>query len=208
MTATPRSAIVARRLARIIPAIPATMAGARASCPIATPRWSGTADAANALLHAPAVIAESPLKSPARVPRRLVCALFSVLLLADAGRGARAADPSQGDENPRTGAGPLTGSYQGAVLNGNDFDPVLTAFYWNSARRWSGTYAIGEDDGIQVGVLDECEWEAAYLLRCNWGDAHGSGVVRWLFSSDYRAFRGYWGENADSTNVPWDGLKQ
>jgi hypothetical protein len=142
------------------------------------------------------------------VPRRLLFALVCALVFADAGRRVWAEDASGGEDDPGIGAGPLSGSYQGLVLNGDDFDPVLTAFYRHSSGRWSGTYAIGEEDGIQVGVLDECEWEAAYLLRCNWGDAHGSGVARWLFSTDYRAFRGYWGENAESTNVPWDGMKQ
>lgn len=148
------------------------------------------------------------MNSLARIPRVLFVALLSVSLLADGGRCARAGDEAETEDNPGMGGGPLTGSYQGIVLNGDDFDPVLTAFSRDSTGRWSGTYAIGEEDGIQVGLLDECEWEAVYLLRCNWGDAHGSGVVRWLFSSDYRAFRGYWGENAESTSMPWDGLKQ
>lgn len=149
------------------------------------------------------------MKSPVRVPTLFfLVALVSAWLVIDAGRFTLAADASGDEDNPGLGVGPLSGSYEGVVLNGDDFDPVLTAFSRDSAGRWSGTYAIGEEDGIQVGVLDECDWEAAYLLRCTWNDAQGSGVVRWLFSSDYRAFRGYWGENAESTSVPWDGLKQ
>ena len=171
-------------------------------------RRSGRADAVAALVRAPVPITEMFVNSPARVSAPLLAALVSASLMIGPGHFALAADESGDEDNPGLGVGPLSGSYQGVVLNGDDFDPVLTAFSRDSAGRWSGTYAIGEEDGIQVGVLDDCEWEAAYLLRCNWNDAQGSGAVRWLFAADYRAFRGYWGENAESTAMPWDGMKQ
>ena len=126
-------------------------------------------------------------------------AVLLSVAIASMAAGARAEDDS-----PQ----PLAGSYQGQVLNGDDFDPVLTAFSRNAEGRWSGSYAIGEEEGIETGTLDECGWEAAYLLSCTWTDRYGTGSVRVLFSTDYRIFRGFWGTDPSDTRMAWDGVKQ
>ena len=101
----------------------------------------------------------------------------------------------------------LAGRYEGQVMNGDDLDPVLTVFERTASGKWVGTYAIEQEDGIEAGSLDNCEWETVRLLLCRWRDSAGAGAVRLLFSSDYNAFRGFWGETPDTTLMLWDGVK-
>lgn len=113
--------------------------------------------------------------------------------------------PPAAAEDSSLSAGPLPGAYQGQVYNGDNLDPVLTVFFRDGSARLRGTYAVGEDEGFQAGALEDCGWDADYLLRCRWTDRHGTGIVRMLFSADYRSFRGFWGTGNDDTFLPWDG---
>ena len=68
-----------------------------------------------------------------------------------------------------------------------------------------GTYKITEEDGVEQGCLSDFKWEDDYVLVCTWKDKYGSGTLRMLFSVDLSAFRGFWGEDAKSTLLRWDG---
>ena len=138
----------------------------------------------------------------------LCAVLFSLLLPCAAAMADDEADePDVPAEVVVAPEGPVGGSYVGEVRNGEGMDPVLTAFSRDAEGRWSGTYALGEADGIEVGSLDACEWETSRLLHCTWRDRHGEGVARLLFSGDYRAFRGFWGTKDDDASMPWDGTR-
>jgi len=130
-----------------------------------------------------------------RVVRRIAGA--ALVLLATGHALAEEADVAP--------SGPLPGAYQGQVYNADNLDPVLTVFFRDASDRWRGTYAVGENEGFEAGTLDECHWDADYLLRCRWTDKYGSGVVRMLFAADYRSFRGFWGTQSNDTFLPWDG---
>ncbi len=135
---------------------------------------------------------------PAVAPRLLGAALLAlVCTVAAAGDG----DPEE------KATGPLEGGYEGQVYNGDGLDPVLTVFFRDGQGNWRGTYAVGEEAGFEAGALDDCAWEVEYLLRCQWSDKYGKGVARLLFSADYRSFRGFWGNAADETTLPWDGVR-
>ena len=144
---------------------------------------------------------ESPRPSPSAPDRSIVarCRTAGGVLVLLAAGAAPAADA---DPLP---TGPLPGAYQGQVYNADNLDPVLTVFFRDAGNRWRGTYAVGEDEGFEAGTLDECRWDADYLLRCRWTDKYGSGVVRMLFAADYRSFRGFWGTQSNDTFLPWDG---
>jgi hypothetical protein len=102
----------------------------------------------------------------------------------------------------------IRGTFQGQVYNGDDMDPVLTTFKHNANGDSSGTYAMGEEDGLEVGMLSDFEWEGPYTLKCKWKDKYGTGTLRILFSAEYRMFRGFWGKSEDTAILPWDGVKQ
>lgn len=115
---------------------------------------------------------------------------------------------ADGHLGPPQGAGPAGGSYEGQVYNGDDLDPVLTVFSRSPAGAWTGSYVLGEEEDVEVGQLDACTWETMLLITCRWTDRHGVGFARLLFSSDYRAFRGFWGNTMDALTLPWDGGRE
>ena len=86
-------------------------------------------------------------------------------------------------------------------------DPVLTTFKYSDGEL-SGIYAVGEEAGLEVGILSECTWENPYVLKCRWKDKYGAGTLRMLFSAHYKSFRGFWGKSDDTASLPWDGVKQ
>ena len=108
----------------------------------------------------------------------------------------------------RTAKPVIRGTFQGQVYNGDDMDPVFTTFKPNANGEMSGTYAMGEEDGLELGTLSEFEWEGPYTLKCKWKDKYGTGTLRILFSAEYRMFRGFWGESEVTAFLPWDGVKQ
>jgi hypothetical protein len=102
----------------------------------------------------------------------------------------------------------IRGAFQGQVFNGDDMDPVITNFKQNANGDTSGTYVMGEKDGLETGTLSDFQWEGPYTLRCQWKDKYGTGTLRILFSAEYRMFRGFWGKSEDTAFLPWDGVKQ
>jgi hypothetical protein len=137
---------------------------------------------------------------PAFIPATLSAFLF----LATASNLAVA----DGHAGPPQGAGPAGGSYEGQVYNGDDMDPVLTVFSRSPEGAWTGSYVLGEEEDVEVGQLDACAWETMLLITCRWTDRHGVGFARLLFSSDYRAFRGFWGNTMDALTLPWEGGRE
>lgn len=115
---------------------------------------------------------------------------------------------ADGGLGPPPGAGPAGGNYEGQVYNGDDMDPVLTVFSRSPAGDWTGSYVLGEEEDVEVGQLDACAWETMLLITCRWTDRHGVGYARLLFSSDYRSFRGFWGNTMDALALPWDGARE
>jgi hypothetical protein len=99
-------------------------------------------------------------------------------------------------------------TFQGDVFNGDDMDPVLTTFVQMEDGGFSGTYEMGEEDGLEIGTLSELKWESQYLLKCTWEDKYGSGRLLILFSADYEMFQGFWGIKDDETYYPWNGAAQ
>jgi hypothetical protein len=137
--------------------------------------------------------------------RALRAVSLSALLCLASNPARVAADAHVG---PPPGAGPAGGSYEGQVYNGDDMDPVLTVFSRSPGGSWTGSYVLGEEDDVEVGQLDACTWETMLLITCRWTDRHGVGFARLLFSSDYRAFRGFWGNTMDALSLPWDGSRE
>ena len=104
--------------------------------------------------------------------------------------------------------GPLGGGYEGQVYNGDGRDSVLTVFSRGADGTWTGSYVLGAEEDIETGTLDGCGWETSLLLVCRWNDRYGTGFARLLFSSDFRAFRGFWGNTMDALILPWDGARE
>ncbi len=115
---------------------------------------------------------------------------------------------ADGPVGPPPGSGPAGGNFEGQVYNGDDMDPVLTVFSRSSGGAWTGSYVLGEEEDLEVGQLDACSWETTLLITCRWTDRHGVGFARLLFSSDYRSFRGFWGNTMDALTLPWDGARE
>jgi len=130
--------------------------------------------------------------------------VLSVFLCLASASGVAA----EGHAGPPQGAGPVGGSYEGQVANGDGMDPVLTVFSRSPAGLWTGSYVLGEDEDVQVGQLDACLWETMFLITCRWTDRHGVGFARLLFSSDYRGFRGFWGTTMEALDAPWEGGRE
>lgn len=139
-----------------------------------------------------------------RLPAIVSTLVYALLALASASTLAI----TDGQVGPPPGAGPVGGSYEGQVYNGDDLDPVLTVFSRSPTGTWTGSYVLGEPEDVEVGQLDACTWETMLLITCRWTDRHGVGFARLLFSSDYRAFRGFWGNTMDALTLPWEGARE
>lgn len=102
----------------------------------------------------------------------------------------------------------IAGTYEGIVLNGNDMDPVLTTFFLNESDQIVGKYAMGEEAGLEVGELSNLRMDGSYTVLFDWKDKYGRGVLRILFSSNYKMFYGLWGKTESETFFPWNGAKK
>ena len=102
----------------------------------------------------------------------------------------------------------ILGTFQGDVFNGGGMDRVLTNFRKNADGKISGTYVISEENGHEAGTLSKFKREGPYTLKCEWKDKYGTGTLRILFSSQYKLFRGFWGEAEGDTSLPWNGVKR
>ncbi|MDD2833923.1 MAG: hypothetical protein PHD12_07935 [Methylotenera sp.] len=102
----------------------------------------------------------------------------------------------------------LSGTYVGQVASVINI-PIKTEFSVNDQGARSGQYVMTERDGTQVsGTLDEFKQEGPYTLLVSWHDKYGNGKLRMLFSEQQRSFKGFWGHDADSTLMRWDGVKE
>lgn len=111
-------------------------------------------------------------------------------------------------ENPSVAASqPAIATYEGQVFNGDDMDPLLTTFTVDG-KTITGTYVIEEESGFETGNLNSCKFEGEYTVMCLWTDKYGSGFARILFSADYRAFNGFWGQTPENTVFPWSGVRK
>jgi hypothetical protein len=102
----------------------------------------------------------------------------------------------------------LSGTYEGRVFNGDNMDPVLTTFFIDESGQVLGKYAMGEETGLEVGVLTNLRMEGDYTFVFDWKDRYGTGILRILFSSDYKVFYGLWGKTQSDTLLPWNGIKR
>ena len=110
----------------------------------------------------------------------------------------------QSDSKPAS----IVATFEGHMLNDGGLDPVLTTFTIQGSDRLSGTYVIEDENNAEAGSLSAFQWEGSYTVNCVWRDKHGSGHLRILFAADFRSFRGFWGESADTTSFPWDGVRK
>lgn len=101
----------------------------------------------------------------------------------------------------------ISGNYNGKVFNGTDMDLVLTSFFKNESGVIVGKYTMFEDNRKELGVLSNLRSEGDYTIVADWKDKYGSGILRMLFSSDYKVFHGFWGRN-NKTSLPWHGVKE
>jgi hypothetical protein len=111
---------------------------------------------------------------------------------------------AQNEQKPR----PIVATFEGRIFSDSGSDPVLTTFTIEGGDRLNGTYVIENENGVEAGNLSGFKWEGAYTVSGVWRDKKGSGHVRILFSADFRSFRGYWGDAADTTSFPWDGVRK
>ena len=102
----------------------------------------------------------------------------------------------------------IIATYEGLVFNGDNMDPILTTFIIEDGKKLKGTYVIEDEEGFESGTLTDCTLEGTYTVTCTWKDKYGAGVARILFSADYRAFNGFWGETSDTTFQPWNGVRK
>ncbi len=123
--------------------------------------------------------------------------IFSVVAIAN--------DRSKEDESNTEPL--ITGVYNGHVFNGDDLDPVLTTIKVDNNGVLYGKYTIVEEESVVFGKLTNFRSEGKYTITVDWEDKYGSGVLRILFSANYRFFYGYWGKSESYTNFPWDGVR-
>ena len=123
---------------------------------------------------------------------------FSVAVIAD-----NRAKEDESNTDPL-----IIGVYSGHVFNGDDLDPVLTTIKVNSHGELYGKYTIVEEESVVSGRLTNFRSEGKYTITVDWEDKYGSGVLRILFSANYRLFYGYWGKSELNTRFPWDGVRK
>jgi hypothetical protein len=129
-------------------------------------------------------------------------AAFSILLfVCFTTLGIAAEEPSKAASQP------AIATYEGQVYNGDNMDPLLTTFTVDG-KNLSGTYVVDEESGPETGSLSNCKFESEFSVLCTWTDKYGSGFARMLFSADYRAFNGFWGQTSDATVFPWNGVRK
>lgn len=102
----------------------------------------------------------------------------------------------------------IVGTYTGVVFNGDNVDQVMTTLIFNESGELVAEYAMGEEAGLALGKLSNFRREGEYTFVANWSDKYGSGVLRMLFSSNFKLFYGLWGKTSKDTTLPWNGIKK
>jgi len=102
----------------------------------------------------------------------------------------------------------IAGTFEGNLFSGSDMDPVITSFTINESGEITGKYAMGEEEGLEVGTLNNIQVDSEFSVTMTWKDKYGKGTLRILFSEDYRIFRGFWGDSKNPVIWPWDGIRK
>ncbi len=102
----------------------------------------------------------------------------------------------------------LTGAYDGSALNGEGMDPVSTIFFLDKSDKIAGRYVVDAADTFVTGELSNFRTEGDFTVIADWKDRDGTGVLRMLFSADYKIFFGFWGLTEKDASQPWNGMKQ
>lgn len=103
---------------------------------------------------------------------------------------------------------PIIGSYKGIVFNNGNMDKVITTFFLNKNGCVTGTYIIDEEEGKTTGELTDIENNGNDIYMLHWKDKYGTGALKILFSSDYKIFLGFWGNDKNNTSFLWNGMKE
>lgn len=101
----------------------------------------------------------------------------------------------------------IIGSFEGSVFS-NSVYPIVTNFKFNEKGEISGTYIFEEESGPTEGSLRNIKSESAFSFLMVWEDKYGKGTLRILFSEDYQAFKGFWGDSQTPVTLLWDGVKK
>ena len=102
----------------------------------------------------------------------------------------------------------FAGTFNGSLFSGSDMDPVITSFTLNKQGELSGKYAMGEEEGLEVGTLKDIHIESAFSISMTWKDKYGEGTLRILFSEDYQVFWGFWGDSETPAALTWNGIRK
>lgn len=102
----------------------------------------------------------------------------------------------------------ITGAYEGRAFNGEGMDPVSTMFFLNAKDKIVGKYVLDAADSFVTGELSNLRTEGDFTVVADWKDKDGTGVLRILFSADYKIFFGFWGKTKSDTSQPWNGIKK
>ena len=111
------------------------------------------------------------------------------------------------NNQPGTDISQIAGTYTGVVFNGDNVDQVMTTLLFNESGELVAEYAMGEEAGLAMGKLSNFRREGEYTFVADWSDKYGTGVLRMLFSSNFKLFYGLWGKTSNDTILPWNGIK-
>jgi hypothetical protein len=107
----------------------------------------------------------------------------------------------------------LIGTYRGEVFDGEDHNPVTTAFSRDDATgELRGGYTLRERDGTAVtGTLGKFNdiWPEMCVGQFTWSDQYGTGLLSMFVEPvDGSSFRGIWGDDGTADpRMKWTGKR-
>jgi len=132
-----------------------------------------------------------------------------LLLLVSTGAAAQKCQHLCGPNLPHVDMG----TYIGSLYHGIE-DRMVPAkiTIWQEpiggGRRRQGEYFFVEaDERVIEGFIFDCNWLSDNLLKCQWKDLYGKGLVDFEFSPDRSSFNGRWYKEYRAVGGPWNGKK-
>jgi len=117
---------------------------------------------------------------------------------------------SDGEQLPADSAAPRLASYagrfQGELLSTNELVPAMTYLRWKHGAL-TGSYTFGRELD-ERGTLRDCSEPEPDVVRCEWRDEYGTGLLKLHFSNDTSYFEGEWSpEDEPELSHPWTGMR-
>jgi len=105
---------------------------------------------------------------------------------------------------PRIAA--YAGEFHGELRSTDEMVPAITVLRWEDGAL-TGNYTFGHQLD-QRGTLHDCSETEPNIVRCEWRDEYGAGVLELSFSSNTSNFEGEWSPEEEPELLhPWTGVR-